>query len=293
MRATDLVARLDEYFHLERYSTDDFAAIIDFCRETGIPIEDYATPQFLTRFNGLMLDNTDEVPQVFCLVFPSDEVLAEVASRAARGALIFTHHPMDMETGGRGLLPIAREWLDRLRVRRVSLYAAHAPLDCHQATSTSRSLAGAVGLRSDGTFAGYFGGHAGVYGRVDPLPFDRFVERVKKACGVAMVQVQQAHPVVERVAVVAGGAAFPPLMEEAQALGCDTYLTGDWRVRHGGAWAEDFRPKFEEALKRIRLNLVGGSHYATESLVLRDEMVPYFQSLGLAAEFVPQSDPWR
>jgi putative NIF3 family GTP cyclohydrolase 1 type 2 len=98
---------------------------------------------------------------------------------------------------------------------------------------------------------------------------------------------------VERVAVVAGGAAYPALMEEAQSLGCDTYLTCDWRIRHGGAWAEEHRPRFEEALKAIHLNLVGGSHYATEMLVLRDKMIPHFRSLGLAAQFVPQAEPWR
>lgn len=293
MRAQDLAAALDEYFHLDHYQSDDFAVIVDFCREAGIPIERYARPQFLQRFNGLMLDNAEEVEQVYCLVFPSEEVLAQVAGRARPGSLIFTHHPMDMETGGRGLLPISEERLERLRRGRVSLYAAHAPLDCHEATSTSRALAEAVGVPVEGTFAPYYGGQAGVWGRIAPTPFSDFVERVKKACGVDKVEAQLARPTVERVAVVAGGAAYPALMAEAQALGCDTYLSGDWRIRHGGAWAEEHRPRFEEALKAIDLNLVGGSHYGTEMLVLRHKMVPYFRSLGLAAEFVPQLDPWR
>jgi hypothetical protein len=38
---------------------------------------------------------------------------------------------------------------------------------------------------------------------------------------------------------------------------------------------------------------VGGSHYGTEALVLREDMVVFFQDLGLRAEFVPQQDPWR
>ena len=293
MKAAELVARLDDYFHLRRYQSDDFAVIVDFCREAGIPLEEYATASFLQRFNGLMLDNAEEIRQVFCLVFPSEEVLQAVVSKAIGGALIFTHHPMDMETGGRGLVPIPSGWLERLRQGGISLYAVHAPLDCHEATSTSRALAEAVGVAIEGSFAPYFGGQAGVYGRIEPTPLQSFVKRVKEACGVDSAETKMAHNYVERVGVVAGGAAYPSLMAEAQALGCDTYLSGDWRIRHGGAWAEEHRPQFEEALKAINLNLVGGSHYATEMLVLRDKMVPYFRSLGLEAEFVPQSDPWR
>ncbi|MFQ6020211.1 MAG: Nif3-like dinuclear metal center hexameric protein [Dehalococcoidia bacterium] len=294
MNAAELAARLDDYFHIERYETDDFAAIVDLCREADIAIEEYATPSFLQRFNGLMLDNADEVEQAFCLVFPSDEALGEVERRAAgQPCLVFTHHPMDMETGGRGLVPVPTDWLERLRGRRICLYAAHAPLDCHETTSTSRALAGAVGVPVGGTFGRYFGGQAGVYGHIEPIHFIRFEEEVKAACGVATLETKVVRSMVERVAVVAGGAAYPRLMEEAQALGCDTYVTGDWRVRHGGAWADEHRPQFEAALKGISLNLIGGSHYATEMLVLRDKLVPYFRSLGLAAEFVPQSDPWR
>jgi putative NIF3 family GTP cyclohydrolase 1 type 2 len=98
---------------------------------------------------------------------------------------------------------------------------------------------------------------------------------------------------VERVGVVAGGAAFPGLMEEALAAGCDTYVTGDFQVRHGGPWAEKHRPEFDAFVDEVMLNLVGGSHYATEALVLREDMVSLFHEWGMEAEFVSQSDPWR
>ncbi|KKK72647.1 hypothetical protein LCGC14_2901780 [marine sediment metagenome] len=143
MNAADLAAQLDNHFHLDRFPTDDFAVLPQFCREAAIPIQEYATASFLERFNGLMLDNADQIARVFTLVFPSDHVLAEVERRAAgEPALIFTHHPMDMETSGRGLIPISSEWLRRLRRTQISLYAAHAPLDCHETASTSRARFG-------------------------------------------------------------------------------------------------------------------------------------------------------
>jgi putative NIF3 family GTP cyclohydrolase 1 type 2 len=294
MKTADLAVRLDSFFHIERFPSDDFAAIVEFCQEAGIPIAEYATPAFLRRFNGLMLHNADRVERVFTLVFPSEEVLAEVERRAAgEPALIFTHHPMDFETSGRGLVAVGEEWLRRLREAGISLYSTHAPLDCHDAVSTSRALARAAGVPAETTFAGYYGGHAGVYGRIEPTTFEEFCERVRRACGVDRLETKAGGRRVERVAVVAGGAAYPPLMQEALDAGCDTYLTGDFRVRHGGPWAEEHRPEFDAFVDQVALNLAGASHYATEALVLRDDLLAFFRDLGLPAEFVPQADPWR
>jgi len=294
MKTAELVARLDSFFGLDRYPDDDFAEIEEFCREAGIPLQGYATEAFMARHNGLMLHNHEQIELVFTLVFPSEEVLAQAQRRASgRPALIFTHHPMDFETSGRGLIPVSEGWLQRLREAGISLYSAHAPLDCHEAISTSRALARAAGVPAGETCAGYMGGHAGVIGEIDPVPFDAFVARVRDACGVDRVDTKRHADTVRRVAVVAGGAAFPPLMQEALDAGCDTYLTGDFRVRHGGPWAEEHRPGFDAFVERVPLNLIGGSHYGTEALVLRQDMVAFFRDLGLPAEFVPQEDAWR
>jgi putative NIF3 family GTP cyclohydrolase 1 type 2 len=294
MKTADLAVKLDDFFHLDRFHSDDFGAIIDFCQEENIPIAEYATATFLHRFNGLMLNNADDVERVFTLVFPSNDVLSEVERRAAGApSLIFTHHPMDMETGNRGLVPIPEAWLQRLREVNISLYAAHAPMDCHETVSTSRALARAIGVPAEETFAGYFGGHAGVHGRIDPVSFEQFAERLRSALELDDVEFERSHDSVEHVAVVAGGASYPPLMQEALDAGCDTYVTGDYRIRHGGPWAEEHRPEFDAFVDSLPLNLFGGSHYGTESLVLRHDAIDLFRDLGLPAGFVPQADPWR
>ena len=304
MDAARLADRLDAFFHIDRYPLEDFAEIEDFCREAGVPLAEYATPSFMRRHNGLMLDNAPRIEAVYTLVFPSPEVLAEVERRAAgRPALIFTHHPMDFETSGRGLIPVGTGWLERLRDDHISLYSAHAPLDCHESVSTSRALARALGVPAEAAFAGYMGGHAGVHGRIDATSLDDFLDRARKACGVDRVDTKRHDGQVRHVAVVAGGAAFPGLMQEAldasseggsaSGGGCDTYVTGDFRVRHGGPWAEQHRPEFDAFVEEVPLNLVGASHYATEALVLRHDMIDFFRGLDLPVEFVPQSDPWR
>jgi len=294
MKTRDLTERLDAFLRVDGYPPDDFAEIHEFCREANIPLERYATPDFMRRHNGIMLHNANDVECVFTLVFPSDEVLGKVQRRAeGRPALIFTHHPMDFETSGRGLIPVPEAWLQRLRDGGVSLYAAHAPLDCHDTVSTSRSLARAAGIRSEDVCAGYHGGHAGVIGAVNETPLDSFAEDLRGALGVQRIELHRNTDTVRQVAVVAGGAAFPPMMEEAIDRGCDTYLTGDFRVRHGGPWAEEHRPDFDAFVEKAPINLIGASHFATEAEVLRHEMLGWFNSLGLPAEFVSQSDAWR
>ena len=294
MKTSDLAARLDALFRVDDYPPGDFAEIEEFCRAAGIPLEEYATDGFMRRHNGLMLANSDDVECVYTLVFPSDGVLAEVVRRAeGRPAFVFTHHPMDFETSGRGLMPMGEELLRRLREARISLYAAHAPLDCHDTISTSRSLARAAGVRIDGVCAGYHGGQAGVIGDIDETLLDVFVDHLRIVLEVERVDTHAPGDWVSRVAVVAGGAAFPPLMQEAIDRDCDTYLTGDFRVRHGGTWAEEHRPQFDAFIEKAPINLIGASHYATEALVLRHEMLGWFNSVGLPAEFVSQEDAWR
>jgi putative NIF3 family GTP cyclohydrolase 1 type 2 len=294
MHTSELASRLDALFRVDDYPPEDFAEIEVFSRQAGIPLAEYATAGFMRRHNGLMLDNCEDVEQVYTLVFPSNEVLAEVVRRVdGRPAFVFTHHPMDFETSGRGLMPMGEELLRRLRETGISLYSAHAPLDCHDTASTSRSLARAAGVRIDGVCAGYHGGHAGVIGSIDATPLDVFVDHLRSALEVERVDTHAPGDGVARVAVVAGGAAFPPMMQEAIDRGCDTYLTGDFRVRHGGPWAEEHRPQFDAFVEKAPINLIGGSHYATEALVLRHEMLGWFNSVGLPAEFVSQEDAWR
>ena len=294
MRTADLAAHLDDFFRIDDFPPDDFAEIVQFCEEAGIPLADYATPAFMRRHNGLMLANSSEVQAAYTVVFPSDDVIAEVERRAyGRPALIFTHHPMDFETSGRGLLPVGMESLERMRAAGISLYSAHAPLDCHETVSTSRALAREIGVPASEPFAGYHGGHAGVIGEIDETPLEDFLAAVRRGCDVDRLDTKNLRETVRRVGVVAGGAAFPALMQEAVDADCDTYVTGDFRVRHGGPWAEEHRPQFDAFVAEVPLNLIGASHFATESLVLRHDMIGVFAQLSVDAEFVPQSDPWR
>jgi putative NIF3 family GTP cyclohydrolase 1 type 2 len=55
-----------------------------------------------------------------------------------------------------------------------------------------------------------------------------------------------------RVGIVTGGGGMTPMLDEAHALGCDTYITGE-----GSMYTKLFA-------REVRMNLVFGTHYATE-----------------------------
>src|SRR2546428_5702439 len=128
---------------------------------------------------------------------------------------------MDFETSGRGLIPISEPALRRLRDARISLYSAHAPLDCHDAVSTSRSLARAAGVKVDDVCAGYHGGYAGVIGTINETILKAFLERLCAALNVDLVDVHSYAPTVKRIAVFARGAALSPVTPGEVASGGD------------------------------------------------------------------------
>jgi putative NIF3 family GTP cyclohydrolase 1 type 2 len=257
----------------------------------------HATSEFLTRYNGLAFDSAEDVNKVYLIVFPSEKILTEIVERererGGHGALIFSHHLVDVGSEGFSLIP---EWLLRsLAENRISFYCMHAPLDCNERISTSGAVAEALGLSKKKRFAPFASGLSGVYGQVMPTRFNEFTDRLKATLEIDQYQLDQLRNLghaVEKVAIVAGECAASDL-KEAQELGCDTLVTGIWWITYKEQWAEAAREELAAILPEIHMNLIGGSHYATEMVVLRDRMTKYFEALGLEVELVRQDDPWR
>jgi dinuclear metal center YbgI/SA1388 family protein len=155
----------------------------------------------------------------------------------------------------------------------ISLYSAHASLDCAPEVGTADSLARLVGLGVEGRFAKYGAGLAGVYGQVEGT-FSEFVLRAEQALGVPVESWGNADA-FGRVGLVTGAGGMTNMLEEARALGCDTYLTGE-----GSMYTKLFA-------REVGMNLVLGTHYATEApgvKALADHVGRRFE---LPWEFIP------
>jgi putative NIF3 family GTP cyclohydrolase 1 type 2 len=257
-------------------------------------------PDFCARYNGLMVRAAETVEQVYCAAFPSPEVLGNTLDRKNGPALLFLHHPVDMEVGGAGFLPIPPAVLERMRTEGISVYSCHAPLDCHDEIGTSVSIAQAFHARVERSFAPYGNGFSGRMAAVGPVSLAELIARGQEAFGVERVEVGGAEPArITRVAIVAGGGDDVELMEEAEALGAQAYITGEWYTRTVPSeeserrWAETNRAVCQSYAASSRMALLGFSHAASEFLVMRDQMAGWFQRRGLPVECLEQADWWR
>src|SRR3990167_777629 len=121
------------------------------------------------------------VTKIYLAVFLSSEILDKIFAQDATEAMIFLHHPMDMESSNRGFLPIEEKYFLEMKRRKISVYILHTPLDIHKRISTSRSIAKALRLRSVKEYNQCSTGYAGIYGTLkDKISFIDFINSLKK-----------------------------------------------------------------------------------------------------------------
>lgn len=300
MNQAELVRKLDDYFAVRNFDEREEW-------QQKIPAADfavyrrYAVPDFFEgTWNGLMLDNALEVDRVYLVVFPEqavlDTILALELEREAPGALIFAHHPADLEESDRGFLGISEAQIEDLHEHDISFYSCHRPLDYHPETSTVMALAKAIKLRDSEVFLNESGHPEGAHGRVADMSFGPFAALLAEVTELPHLRYQQVRfngQPVEHVALIPGGGCEPEQLLRARDLGCDTYVTGHWWLARNYGYAEEHRAQMRELVPTLPMNLLGTSHYASEMVVMRDQMLGWFRNAGIEARFIKQSDPWR
>jgi putative NIF3 family GTP cyclohydrolase 1 type 2 len=281
MKTDDLVSHLDKAFGIAASSEDLLQfAVVDDNRHL-------LHPAFLEGTTGLVLKSSPTVERVFTAVFISAGVTAKILKYP--DSLIFTHHHFDYFEDERGLKPIPPGVLERLRDAGISVYVAHAPLDTHPVYGTSLALAELCGVRPEERFYDYFGAPVALFGRIERTGFDSFAESVRRRLERPYVTLHKHRPDVERLAVVAGGGDLPDLLQMAHDHGCDTLLTGTVENRFAVPIVQEWNRKFHELNAKLKLNLIGGTHYGTE----RPAMIRVVQMLapyGLACEYCEDED---
>lgn len=293
---------LDTYFEIERFVENDWAELISEA-ERGALLR-FLRPEFANGpWNGLMLDNpasTETIDRVYLAVFPSQDILdmiiAMEVERGAPGALLFTHHPLAYSERAASFSPIPTVQLEELHEHHISLYSCHAPLDCHPETSTASALAEALGLEDTKRFAKYYGGYAGIHGKLTGMDFQAFAELVAEVCELPHLrydQVRNNGRMVEHIAIVPGGGGDIEVLGDAAVLGADTFMTGQWWLFGDSQFAVNERIRLTSYLTAFKLNLVGASHYSTEFIVLRDQMPDWFRQYNLDTILIRQEDPWQ
>ncbi len=298
----ELRQALDELFSIQKWERDP--AMSRWVPRVYKAIDyDYTRilePEFCKRFNGLMLRAAETVEQVYCAAFPCPEVVGKLMEKKTGAVLLFLHHPVDMEVSGTGFLPIPPKVLRQMKDQGISVYSCHAPLDCHDEIGTNASIVRAFHARVKKGFVQYGLGFAGRIGDIMPIGLDELVSKGKEFFSVERVEVGGAKPAsITQVAIVAGGGDDVEYMEEAERLGAQVYISGEWYTRtmpsdvSGRRWAEGNRTACRTYAESSKMALLGFSHAASEFLVMKSQMADWFRQRNLQVECLEQSDWWR
>ena len=223
--------------------------------------------------NGLMVDGSKEVSHVAAAVSTSFFAIEQAAAAGAQ--LLLTHHP----SWDRFDLTNRSKKLARLRELGLAHYAAHSSLDGAPEISNSDGLARALGVQVERRFLDYCGGKAGVIGRAEGT-FAALVERAVENLGLPVESWQNASS-FGVVAVASGRADSPSAIAEAQAAGAQTYVTGE-----GSMWTKLYA-------REAGVDLIFGSHYATETFGVRSLAQLLQERFGLGWTFIPEQEGIR
>lgn len=285
MRLAELVAELDAYFRVPEVENDDWSGTFEQLYPDSYWRE-FAEPGYEGRWNGLFVRGGDEVERVVTCVFPADGIIASLEP----GTLLFSEHPIAFEDDEEGFAPLARASFERLKAEAISFYHVHAPLDQHPQISPSRLVAEGLGL----------GGLVEYYPIADGLPggaaiagestatVDELAGRLGEVLGpeIPVEVLSRFRERAGRVAVVAGGGADRDILLASLERGCETFVTGNAATRCRLAFVQAEVLEFRTLADEEGVAVLDGTHYGLEK-PSQLAMVPWFERLGLRAEFGP------
>lgn len=224
MMRSELVGYLNEFLRIEE-------------------IRDYG-PQ------GLQVEGRSEVNRIVGMV---DSQMPCVLEAVTRGAdMLLVHHGIFWGPS-QPLRDALGNLVRTMFTADLNLYAAHLALDAHPEVGNNAELARRLGLEIIEQWGQVNGVDLAVLA-FDPhgVKLDLLVDRFEQQIGP--VKLVQAHGprTIKRVGIMSGSGA--KAIQEAKALGCDLYITGETSHAH-----------YYEALN-AGINVIYGGHYTTETV---------------------------
>lgn len=244
MKRTALVTYLDEYLRI-----DD--------------IKDYG-PQ------GLQVEGREDVERIVGLV---DAHQPCVDAALAHGAdLMLVHHGI-FWGGAKKLAGSYGQLVRTLMETNLNLYAAHLALDAHPAVGNNAELARRLGLTVIDWWANVNGTNLAALAETNhSVTLDELVARFEQTVGPVKLVQTEGPRLVRKVGILSGFGARN--IEEAAALGCDTYITG-----------ETSHAQYYDALN-AGINMIYAGHYTSETVGVQALGQHLQEKFGLEFEFV-------
>ena len=223
--------------------------------DTELRTDDYADVD--ASPNGLQVGHRDGEVEHVAFAVDAAEATIEAAVDAGADALV-THHGLvwgglDRVTG--------REYerVAPLVEHDIALYVSHLPLDGHPELGNAAGVAALLDLDELEPFGSLGPETVGLWGeRASPLPLPELRDTLDAALDTGDQPVQTlgfGPDSVEKVAVLTGSGV--DWLDEAQAVGADTLVTGEGKQQ-----------VYHEA-REAGINVVLAGHYATETFGVR------------------------
>ncbi len=274
MKASQVYQDLEKDFITSEMS-DDWAKYMG-------SVADFLSENFTKRSIGLVCDFATEINKVYTAVFPSNEVMQRILYDGTQDAMLFVHHPSiwDIRKAPEVFQQMDRNLLQQFKDRRISIYNLHVPLDNFGEYSTSVTLAKALGIEPEKSFAPYFGAMCGVFGKTGSTTIQDLKNLFQKAVGHDVIVYNYGTNEIKDqiVAVIAGGGNDADMLEEVAKAGVNTFVTGITAKSEHSKKAHDF-------VEKHKINILGGTHYSTEKFACM-AMINYFKKFSLPSEFI-------
>ena len=243
----------------------------------------FINSEFIERKTGLMTKCSDEVQLVFTAVFITNEIISQLDKYS--NVVVVTHHNFNYFEDKRGLQSIDVNLLEKLAKNNNSIYVAHAPLDTHQIYGTSKCLAELCDVKIESYFYDYFGSPTALIGKIEPIAFDNYTDKIMKKLERPFLTIEKYTNQISNIAVVAGGGDLPDLLQQVYDLGCDTLLTGTVEHLWDVPFIQEGNKKFHELNKKLKVNLIGGTHFGTERPAMV-KLTEFFKKNGIDSKYL-------
>ena len=219
---------------------------------------------------GLQIEGRKEVRRIVGLV---DAHQPCVEAALAHGAdLMLVHHgifwgPPKLLRGSYG------QFVRTFMQNNLNLYAAHLALDAHPEVGNNAELARRLGLEVIDWWANVNGKKIAALAQApEAVHLDELVQRFEQTVGPVKLVLAHGPQRIQRVGILSGFGARE--IEEAAALGCDLFVTG-----------ETSHAQYYDALN-AGINVLYGGHYTTEIVGVKALGQHLQAKFGLEFEFV-------
>jgi len=202
-----------------------------------------------SSMNGLQVEGSRDVRKIALAVDACGESIGRSVRRGAD--LLIVHHGLFWGDA----VPITGIMASRVKALldgKVSLYAAHLPLDCHPEIGNNARMAKLLGISESSKFGRYAGIDIGICGDLQrPIKIAGLRRRLAAVLGSPVQTFAFGPAVVRKLGIVSGGGAS--LTQAAAEAGCDALLTGE--TSHSSY----------HVARENGISLIFAGHYTTET----------------------------